>query len=71
MSRSKKEIRIRVVGQRRREPDVRRLAKAIIRLSMDPEVASGLLADLEADEAVQRKVRQAAKRPLDAGEVSS
>ena len=70
MSRSKKEVRIWVVGERRREPDVRRIAKAIIRLSLDQESASGLLADLEAREAALRKARRGSRRPADQDEVS-
>jgi len=70
MSRSKKEVRIRVVGERRREPDVRRIAKTIIRLSLDTESASALLADLEAQEASQRKARRGSRRPTGEDEVS-
>ena len=72
MSRSnkKKDYRIRVEAVQRKEPDVRRIAKAIIRLAMDEEVASVMLADLEAQEAAQRKTRRAAQRPIDGDEES-
>jgi hypothetical protein len=65
MSRTKKnQIRIRVDGKKRKEPDVRRIAKAIIRLSLDTEAADALLADLEAQEETVRKERRAARHPL-------
>ena len=55
---NKKEVRIRVVGQRRNEPDVRRIAKAIIRMSLDSEDATDRLLDLAADErAIARRRR--------------
>ena len=55
---NKKEVRIRVVGQRRNEPDVRRIAKAIIRLSLDADEATDRLLDLEQEErAIARRRR--------------
>ena len=55
---NKNEVRIRVVGQRRNEPDVRRIAKAIIRLSLDADEATDRLLDLEQEErAIARRRR--------------
>ena len=62
---NKREVRIRVVGQRRKEPDVRRIAKAIIRLSLDADGIEGRLADLDAETVARRKVHRANKQPLD------
>jgi hypothetical protein len=54
-----KEVRIRVVGQRRAEPDVRRIAKAIIRLRLDADEATDRLLDLEQDERASARRRRA------------
>lgn len=60
MSRTnRKQVKIRVVGQRRKEPDVRRLAKAIIRLSLDADTATESLLDLEAVERARSRTRKA------------
>ena len=59
MSRTRREVRIRVVGQQRKEPDARRLAKAIIRLCLDADEVEGRLADLDAGTAARRKQRRA------------
>ena len=64
----KRELRLRVHGDRRKEPDVRRLARAIVRLAveMDTEHAQELADTLEHEEALQRKAltreRQAQRR---------
>lgn len=61
---NKKEVRIRVVGQRRNEPDVRRIAKAIIRLSLDADEATDRLLDLEHEErAITRRRRATEPEP--------
>ena len=53
----KRELRLRVHGDRRQEPDVRRLARAIVRLAveMDTEHAQQLADTLEHEEALRRK----------------
>jgi hypothetical protein len=63
MSRSnnKKDYRIRVEAKQRKKPDVRRIAKAIIRLSLDTAATDALLENLEAQEATLRKTRRATK----------
>lgn len=63
ISNNKKDYRIRVEAIQRKEPDVRRIAKAIIRLSLDTAATDALLADLEAQEAAVRKTRRATKTP--------
>jgi hypothetical protein len=60
MSRTnRKEVRVQIVGARRKEPDVRRIAKAIIRLSLESdEEVNDRLADLAHEErAVARRRR--------------
>lgn len=47
---NRRERRIRVVGKRRKEPDVRRIAKAIVLLSLDADEADQRFADLESTE---------------------
>ena len=53
----KRELRLRVHGDRRAEPDVRRLARAIVRLAveLDAEQAQALADTLEHEEALRRK----------------
>lgn len=53
----KRELRLRVHGDRRTEPDVRRLARAIVRLAveLDAEHAQALADTLEHEEALRRK----------------
>lgn len=65
MSRThKKELQIRVVGQRRKEPDVRRIAKAIIRLSLDADEATDRLLELDQQQrTVVRRRRAAGAEP--------
>ncbi len=53
---SKRERRIRVVGKRRKEPDVRRIAKAIVLLSLDADEADQRFADLaDTERAIARR----------------
>lgn len=54
---NKRELRLRIHGDRRREPDVRRLARAIVRLAveLDAEQAQALADTLEHEEALRRK----------------
>ena len=56
---NKKDVRIRVVGQRRKEPDVRRIAKAIVRLALDADDATDKFAELEATERTIARRRKA------------
>lgn len=53
----KRELRLRVHGDRREEVDTRRLARAIVRLAveMDAEQAQTLADALEHEEALRRK----------------
>lgn len=57
MGRNKRELRIKVTGVRRKEPDARRMARAIVRLTveMDTEQAQALADALEHEEALQRR----------------
>lgn len=57
MGRSKRQLRLRVHGDRRTEPDVRRLARAIVRLAveLDADQAQVLADTLEHEEALRRK----------------
>lgn len=59
MGRKKRELRLKVYGQRRKEPDVRRMARAIVRLAvgMDNDQAQLLADTLEHEEALRRKAR--------------
>ena len=52
--------KIRVVGQPRKEPDVRRIAKAIIALALDAEDASDRFDDLAGTERAIARRRAAA-----------
>jgi len=53
----KKEIRLKVHGERRKTPDARRMARAIVRLAveMDAEQAQTLADTLEQEDALRRK----------------
>lgn len=60
MSRTNKQPRrIRVTGKPRKEPDVRRIAKAIIQLSLDAEDANDRFDDLAGTERAIARRRQA------------
>jgi hypothetical protein len=59
MSRTNKQPRqIRVTGKPRKEPDVRRIAKAIIQLSLDADDANDRFAALEDTERAIARRRQ-------------
>ena len=68
----KRQLRIRVEGQRRQQVDTRRLARAIVRLAveMDTEQAQALADELEAQEAERattiRRTRAAQRSETDA-----
>ena len=63
MSRTRRrEVRIRVVGDRRKEPDVRRIAKAIIRMSLDGDDTADQLGELEHR---QRQLTRRRKSPAE------
>lgn len=53
----KRELRLKVTGVRRKQPDARRMARAIVRLAveMDTEQAQLLADALEHEEALRRK----------------
>lgn len=53
----KRELRLHVHGDRRTQPDVRRLARAVVRLAveLDAEHAQELADTLEHEEAIRRK----------------
>ena len=53
----KRELRLHVHGDRRQDPDVRRLARAIVRLAveLDAEQAQALADTLDHEEALRRK----------------
>lgn len=57
MARRKRELKLHVYGQRRDKPDVRRIARAILRLAveLDAETAQHLADTLEHEEALQRR----------------
>jgi hypothetical protein len=57
MARKKRQIRIKVEGVRRKQPDTRRLARAIIRFAVEEDLTSAQeFADaLEHEEALRRK----------------
>lgn len=57
MARKKRQIRIKVEGVRRKQPDTRRLARAIIRYAVEQDLASAQdFADvLDDEEALRRK----------------
>lgn len=59
----KKEIRLKVHGERRKTPDARRMARAIVRLAveMDAEQAQTLADTLEHEEALRRKTMTRAR----------
>lgn len=59
----RKEVRVRVAGQRRKEPDVRRLAKAIIRMSLDNDEATEQMLELEHQERVRARRPDVADEP--------
>lgn len=67
----KRELRLRVHGDRRETVDTRRLARAIVRLAveMDAEQAQSLADALEHEDALRRKAltrqRQASRRQED------
>lgn len=78
MGRKKRELRIKVIGVRRKEPDVRRMARAIVRLAveMDTEQAQALADTLEHEEALRRsaihrgRAAQRADNDAEAGEIN-
>jgi hypothetical protein len=57
-------LKLHVYGQRREKPDVRRVARAILRLAveLDAESAGALAETLEHEEALQRKALLRARR---------
>lgn len=59
----KKEIRLKVHGERRKTPDARRMARAIVRLAveMDAEQAQALADTLEHEEVLRRKTMTRAR----------
>ena len=62
----KKNVQIRVVGQRRNEPDVRRIAKAIIHLAIDAEDATDRFDELgQTERAIDRRRKSGEVHPPD------
>jgi hypothetical protein len=57
MGAKKRELKLRVHGDRRSEPDTRRMARAIIRLAieLDADSAQALADTLEHEEALRRR----------------
>jgi len=74
MARRQRQLKLHVYGQRREKPDVRRVARAILRLAveLDAEGAQVLAETLEHEEALQRqallRTRRATKRDDDQGD---
>ena len=64
MSRNQRNLKLHVHGQRRDKPDVRRIARAIVRLAveLDTEQAQLLADTLEHEEALQRRALLRARR---------
>ena len=70
----RKHQKVKVALEYRKEPDVRRIARAIIRMSMeagDREFADQKLLDLAADEAVRRKKHHGSSAPEESGSVTA
>lgn len=64
MGKSKRrDVSVRAEGVRRKEPDVRRLARAIIKLSVDDQELADRLDDLAATEQTVRRRRRSTGDP--------
>lgn len=64
MARRRRELQIKVHGVRRKEPDVRRLARAVLRLAveLDAEQAQQIEETLDHEDALRRRAVSSVRR---------